>query len=307
MSRIIGVFSSKGGVGKTTCSLNIAMAMHDMGNDTMLLDVNISALAAIQVLPIDMSWNQTDPGSNGSINNVSVKNVGSLNLTNFYIDVNTESLENVTPIGSGNSTFYAASGFIMFRNETPSDSIDFFHLGRIEWNLSEMLDTETPAISAGVINWSHGWYRKANGNEYLWKMENGTQAGAIGWCNASDTALIIKRNPENASGYNRDLSLTVATGSNDAQNANWSFFSFTEGPLATHCVAAYYDCTRIYIYKYDKSAGFTGCTTSRYLSTATLVPGEMLDKLKIKPSIPQGTPAGDTMQSIMTVFTYIAP
>jgi len=41
MKRVIGVFSSKGGVGKTTCALNLAMAMHEFGNETMLVDCDI--------------------------------------------------------------------------------------------------------------------------------------------------------------------------------------------------------------------------------------------------------------------------
>lgn len=41
MKRVIGIFSSKGGVGKTTCALNVAMAMHQMGNETMLVDCDI--------------------------------------------------------------------------------------------------------------------------------------------------------------------------------------------------------------------------------------------------------------------------
>jgi len=41
MKKVIGIFSSKGGVGKTTCSLNIAMAMHHMGNETMMVDCDI--------------------------------------------------------------------------------------------------------------------------------------------------------------------------------------------------------------------------------------------------------------------------
>ncbi len=41
MKRVIGIFSAKGGVGKTTCALNIAMALHQMGNETMLVDCDI--------------------------------------------------------------------------------------------------------------------------------------------------------------------------------------------------------------------------------------------------------------------------
>jgi len=41
MNRVIGVFSSKGGVGKTTCALNIAMSLHDMGTDVALIDCDL--------------------------------------------------------------------------------------------------------------------------------------------------------------------------------------------------------------------------------------------------------------------------
>lgn len=41
MKKVIGIFSSKGGVGKTTCALNLAMAMHHLGNETMLVDCDI--------------------------------------------------------------------------------------------------------------------------------------------------------------------------------------------------------------------------------------------------------------------------
>ncbi len=41
MRKVIGVFSSKGGVGKTTCSLNIAMALHESGHEVMVMDCDI--------------------------------------------------------------------------------------------------------------------------------------------------------------------------------------------------------------------------------------------------------------------------
>jgi septum site-determining protein MinD len=41
MQKIIGIFSGKGGVGKTTCALNIALAIHDMGEKTILIDCDL--------------------------------------------------------------------------------------------------------------------------------------------------------------------------------------------------------------------------------------------------------------------------
>jgi len=281
---------------------SVSLVAYD-ASDNMTLDVNISQLAAIEVLPTGIVWLQIVPGSNGTVRNVSVKNIGSYNMTDIYIDVNTEVKENSNPVGKGNISKYAAGGLMLFRNET--STIDYFPLGRLEWNLSEVMDTEVLNLGAGVKKYAHGWYRLANGNEYLWKLENGTTPNGT-WCNSTSAVMKIKMNPENSTNYNRDLSLATSTGSADAANADWTFFSFGSGPLKGRCAAAYYDCTRIYLYKYDKANGFKDCTSSAYMATANLTPGERFDKLKIKASIPRGTPAGNTKQSTMTVYAYIA-
>jgi hypothetical protein len=57
----------------------------------------------------------------------------------------------------------------------------------------------------------------------------------------------------------------------------------------------------------DTSAGFGACTEARYIAEERLEPGERLDNLKIKPSIPRGVPAGDAKQSTLTFFTTIDP
>ncbi|MBI2674968.1 MAG: P-loop NTPase [Candidatus Aenigmarchaeota archaeon] len=40
--RIIGIVSGKGGVGKTTCTVNLGLAMHLFGKDVMLVDTDIT-------------------------------------------------------------------------------------------------------------------------------------------------------------------------------------------------------------------------------------------------------------------------
>ena len=42
-TQVIGITSGKSGVGKTTVSVNLAVALHDMGYDVMILDANSSA------------------------------------------------------------------------------------------------------------------------------------------------------------------------------------------------------------------------------------------------------------------------
>ena len=290
--------------------LNPVSLLAQNANDTTTLGVNVSVQAAIEVLPTAVNWYALIPGSNGTaglsddIRNLSIRNVGSYNLTNFYVDVNTEDLETTNPLGPGNISKYAASGFIRFRNETTTT--DYMHLGRIEWNLTEDLDTETLNLSSVTTKYGHGWYRRANGNEYMWKVENGTG----GWCNNTATYFIIKNYPENSSGYQRDLSTNFATASVSNNNTNWTFLYFGSGPLYPHCVAVYYDCTKVYIYKYDMDGGTAGtsfgsCALAKFITEDELAPGEKIDKLKVKPSIPYGTPYGDAIQSTMTIFTYI--
>ena len=281
------------------------MVSSGSANDTVILDVNVSTSAQIRVLPVAIAWNasdQVDPGSNGSIKNLTIKNAGSINVTNFYATVDTLTKEDTNPLSIGNALYYAAGGVILIRNETDTS---YFHLGRIEWNLSENLDGETLDLEAGTTKYSHGWYRTSWGDEYLWKVENGTD----GYCNNTNTIMKIKKDPENATTENRDLddaSGNIATGFAGASNANWTFFTFTEGPLSTHCVAAYHDCTKIYIYKFDKGSEFGQCTNSTYLTQENLTPGDKLTGIKLKPSIPEGFPGGDLNTSVLTIFASSA-
>jgi len=271
--------------------------------DNMTLDINISQISSMEVLPGENAWFNTDPGGNGTIMNLTIKNSGSTNMSGIYMSVNTYWIETDNPLGKGNVSKYAASGFIVIRNET--ETLEYFPLGRLEWNLTEIMDTEVLNLGAGVTKWAHGWYRLSNGNEYLWKLENGTQTGGnnLGsWCNTTDTNLVIKLNPENGTSYNRNLAVAVATGSTDYANENWTFFYFSSGPLKGRCAAAYYDCTRIYLYKYDMADGFKECNSAAYLTAKELAPGSRMTKIKIKPSIPRGIPAGDTKTSVLTIY-----
>ena len=219
------------------------------------------------------------------------------------------------PVASGQITDYAAGGFVLFRNET--ESLRYFHAGRLEWNLTEVMAGENLDLTAGVVNFSHGWYRLASGNEFLWKVENGTcgvDAGlTAGICNCTDANLIISQLPENSSGSSRDLSANTATAPTpNAVNFNWSLFHYNAsqgGPLQDHCVAVSWDCTKIFIYKYDKtgagSSGFGDCMEAEYIAEEKLEPGERLDRMKVKPSVPYGTPAGDAKTTTLAIFTSI--
>jgi flagellar biosynthesis protein FlhG len=58
-TQVIGITSGRSGVGKTTVSVNLAVALHDMGYDVMILDANTSASNAQAALgthcPLNLS------------------------------------------------------------------------------------------------------------------------------------------------------------------------------------------------------------------------------------------------------------
>ncbi len=265
--------------------------------------VNISAVAQIIVIPTSLSWAQLSPGSNGAVQNVSLKNTGSLNLSTIYASANTITLESANPLSSGEAPKYAAPGLMMVQNATSGSS--YYHLGRLEWNLSAALAGEVfPTLES---NWSHGWYRNSSGNEYLWLLMNGTD----GTCNASgatDPTFRIKTAPENDTSMKRDLTGEV-TGTDcggsytaPSSSESWGVFSCVGAgnPLAGHFVAVYYDCTKIYIYNYDKSSTFPTVNAVPYFWSSTIYPGDET-YMNLIAAVPLGIPAGDTQEGTITI------
>jgi hypothetical protein len=265
-------------------------------NDTVTLDVNISTVATISVLPTALNWTGLGPGSDGQVKNLTLRNVGSQNVTSIHVTVNTTEVEASNPLPTGNSSFYAAGGLIFIQNETGTSR--YYHLGRLEWNISKILLSEVLNISQNTTKFAHGWYRNSTGDEFLWKVEN----GSLNLCNNSGTTLRVSLYAENESYIARDLSDAVSVAGTPNENgAVWTLFSFTSGPLEDYCVATRSSCDRIYLYKFDKTSLFDGCTNSNYLTQEVLVPGN-LDRFKVYASIPLGFPGGDTSQSVMTFF-----
>lgn len=275
---------------------------------TITVNVNISSVGAIVVLPNSISWNTNgmgslNPGSDSSIQSLIVKNTGSVNLSQIYLNTSTVGDESVNPLQTANASFYSAAGLIFIRN---SSNTTYRHAGRIEWNLSTVLYNE----SLGTTGWnsltafSHGWYRNASGNEFLWKLVNGTN----GFCNTTGTTFAIKINPENASAINRDLTTGTADTSSGctfvqgSSGEKWGSVSCTTGPLAGSCIATPATCDKILIYKfYTSLADYPACANSAYLHKGTIVPGDEVG-INVFASVPKGTPAGDTKQGTLTII-----
>ncbi|MCS7106086.1 MAG: hypothetical protein NZ942_02105, partial [Candidatus Aenigmarchaeota archaeon] len=83
---------------------------------------------------------------------------------------------------------------------------------------------------------------------------------------------------------------------------DWAVYTFTTGPLAGHCVALYRDCTKLYIYEYDKrtNPNFGVCGGTSFLRTQHLTPGSEFS-VSLDVWAPKGIPAGWLASSWLTI------
>ncbi len=275
----------------------LALIMSPMtfaADDTLTVNITISSVGAIVVLPNTFTWT-LNPGedSNIGVSNITIKNTGSLNITNMYLDTSTVTDESTNPLPTGVSGSYSAAGMIFVRN---SSDATYYHAGRLEWNISSILAGEVLDLASATEAFGHGWYRNASGNEYLWKVENGTS----GLCNNTGTTFEIKTVPENITDLNRDFTSDTTT-CGAVSTGTWGSFACTDGPLANHCIATASTCDKIYIYKYNYNSTYAACTNRAYIRETDLVPGDE-DYMIIHASIPYGMPAGETALGTLTLI-----
>lgn len=302
MSREINSFLKTGVFLLAAFAFALALAPGEVkAQSTFNVTVNISASSQITVIPTSLAWTQVSPGSTGTLKNVSIKNTGSLNITSLEVGANTIALESTNPLGSGDVTKYAATGLLLVQNAT--SGAPQYLLGRLEWNLSGALASEVfPSLQ---VNWSHGWYRNASKNNYLWLLQNGTN----GVCNASDTSFKIKVAPENDTAMKRDLTTEITSGiacggtTTGGGGKAWGVFNCVgaTNPLNGQYVATYYDCSKIYIYNYDKTSSVLPAVTGMpYFWSSVITPGDET-YMNVIAAVPLGTPAGDTTEGTVTI------
>jgi hypothetical protein len=268
--------------------------------DTVTIDVNITESATITVLPSVLNWTSVTAGTQSAdIKNLTVKNIGSVNLSQIYAYVDTLTTEPVRPYGLAYPKNYSAGGVLTLRNETDPQ---FFFAGRIEWNWTQDIPNHdwTAVVIANAKAW--GYFRNAS-NEYVWVIGNGTG----GWCNNSATKFAIEDDPDIGTIGTRTPDATSIQ--LDYNDSLWSYFSINRAtaPLNFSCVATYYDCSKIYVYKFDKrtSPDFERCSGSDYLFAENLVPGYSFILL-VSPWIPLGYPAGFLNTTTLTVYATSA-
>jgi len=269
-----------------TISFNNVIA----ASDSATVFVNVTAASEIAVSPTTLNWTNLQPGSSGTTQLLDITNTGSTNVSNIYAYVDTLTDETSRPYGNPDASAYAAGGVIVFKNETYNK---FFFAGRIEWNWTEDISNLDTSGVTSPVAW--GFFKNTS-YEYVWLVGNGTN----GFCNETGAQFAIEDDVDQG---------TTETRTPDASNinfdggdVNYGYFSINRAtaPLYESCVAVSADCTKIYIYKYDKRSGFSNCVNSVYIQSSNLVP-QQTHTLTLNAYIPKGIPSGDLATATFTV------
>jgi hypothetical protein len=260
-------------------------------NDTVTIDVNVTATASIAVYPETLNWTSVATGAAGGLKYLTVKNTGSLNVSNIYSYVDTLVTESARPYGSSDPKAYSAGGVIAIKNESAAG---YSFAGRLEWNWTQDIPNHVWGAVTSPTSW--GYFRNTS-NDYVWVLGNGT----AGRCNESSAQFSVETDVDLGTAATRtpDNTFSIITSAGDPQN--WGYASITTGPLTGYCVAAKTDCSKIYIYKYDKRTNFTGCGGAFYLQSGNLVPGSTTI-LSLDAWVPNGYPSGFLNQTVLTVY-----
>jgi hypothetical protein len=268
--------------------------------DTSTIQVGITSTLQIDIYPSTLNWGSLAPGAEGAFKNLTIENTGSVNVTNMYAYMDTLTVESGDPWRNANGQPYAvnfsAGGFLVMKNSTGGPGT-YYYVGREVWNETQWIEGMTNEVTS-LKAW--GWYRNATAGQsdstgrYLWELGNGT----AGRCNETGSQFKIETGEDRPSSRQLDPAeeALYVTG-----NGQWGIFNMTgNGPLANQCIAAYYDCTKLYIYKWDYRSPFSSCDNKWYVQAHELYPGEK-KYTTVEVWIPFGLPAGSTSNGVLTI------
>ena len=252
--------------------------------------VSVQSVSQITLAPAVLSF-LSMPGHNAGTKFLDIQNTGSNNVTNIYAYVSTLLDEPYRPYGTSNATNYSAGGVIVFENNSFNK---FFFAGRLEWNES----AQPSNMVTGSVNSPAAWgFFRNTSYEYNWLVGNGTR----GFCNNTGAQFAISDYVDNGTAVTRTPQSPFTL---DGGDYSFGYFSVTRAtaPLYQSCVAVSYDCTRIYIYKYDERPGFSTCNNANYIQTQNLIAGQV-HTLTLDAYLPLGIPNGNLNT---TTFTAVA-
>jgi hypothetical protein len=258
---------------------------------TMTMDVNVTTTASITIVPTYLNWTQVATGTPGGARNLTIKNAGSVNVSQIYAYVDTLTDETLRPYETGDPSNYAAGGVIAIRNETITT---YYFAGRIEWNWTQDIPNHDWSDVTTPVSW--GYFRNTS-DDYVWVLGS----GASGRCNESDAQFSIEDDVDLGTIETRYPENTIALSPSAGDSENWGYGNITSGALSGHCVAAYQDCSKIYIFKYDKRDNFTGCANTAYLFETNLTPGNTFITT-VDAWVPNGYPSGNLSTTTLTIY-----
>lgn len=264
--------------------------------DNVTVDVTIQAISEITVTPTYINFSVVPGTASTPPNLIDIKNTGSLNVSLIHVYTDTLVDESTRPYGSPNTTNYAAGGVIVISNETNTSR---YFAGRIEWNQTEDISNMVDTAVTSPVAW--GFIRNAS-NEYNFLLGNGTPS--IGsnnaYCNGTGSQLAIDDDIDNGTVITRTPLTTLLQ--RDGGDLEWSYFSVNRvtSPIPHSCVAVYWNCQKVYIYKYDRRSGFNTCVNSRFLQSDNLIPGDT-HTMNLSVYVPFGIPSLPGQMNTSTV------
>ena len=256
--------------------------------DNVSVDINVTALSEITVMPAALSWILITPGNPGGERNMSIKNTGSVNVSNVYTYIGTADNETARPYASSNPIDYSAGSLVLVHNSTNNS---YSWVGRLEWNWSEAINNlqlnESMIVAANSNLSSWGFFRNAS-TSHVWIVAANSTNGR---CNESGTVLAIEDDDDDGNPNTRMPNATYIV--MDGRDTQFGYFSInrTTNLLSGMCIAVNSTCYNIYAYKYDGRSGFSSCSNFAYVAQR-LVPNQ-LERIKADIWIPSGIPAGN--------------
>lgn len=256
--------------------------------NTTVIEVNISEVSQIGISPGNISWSQVVPGSNGSVQTVTIENIGSTTFTNgMYVSV--DSMINYTnnPTAGDAADKYMAGTFLVAGNSSTLANDVWWFVNSILWN-----ESTYPAGMTGASSEADMWgYYHNKSQSYLFELNKSDD----GTCrNCSDAYLKIVQTVGS-----KDLTSTYSAVCS-SNNTEWGLWDFESGPLQNYCVVAHTSCNFLMIYKFDLNATISSCGNDTYILPGSFAPGASKD-FYVKPHVPSGTPAGTATNSTVTV------
>lgn len=275
-------------------ALPTVMAAAPSANVT--IDITVASVAAIQVNDTDVSFGNVAPMANGSLFGIKVTNVGSTDVNNVYAHVNTMNKGTTNPRGTSTSTNWIATSFLSLNNVTSGS--DYYYPGNLVWNMSANYDTTGWTLTSGVAAFGDFWEGGSSTSDlYYWEMKNGTDpvANASPKCNLTTTVIKMQATKASKS-TSTGTSLTAGTAA-----ADWASFTVASGPWANYCVYAYYDCTKLYVSRWDFNSTLPTCTTRQYIHATTMAPNDDYT-FRIIAIVPPAVATGATTQGTLRIY-----